>query len=187
MDRAQYVAFLSRAYHHVKHTVPLLMGCGSRLDDEREWLRSAMAHYVQEEIGHQEWILSDIAAAGGDAEAVRRSAPDLDTDVMVAYAYDTVSRRNPAGILGMVFVLEGTSVGLASAAADALQQCLGLPPSAFSYLVSHGDLDTKHMAFFDGLVDRLGESDREAVVATAKTMYHLYGNVLRRISTESSR
>ena len=26
-----YVAFLGEAYHHVKHTVPLLMACGGRL------------------------------------------------------------------------------------------------------------------------------------------------------------
>ncbi len=181
VDRAQYIAFLLRAFHHVKHTVPLMMACGARLEDDREWLRVAMAHYVQEEIGHQEWVLADVAAAGGDADAVRRSTPDLDTDVMVAYAYDTVNRRNPAGILGMVFVLEGTSVGLASVAANALQRCLGLPASAFSYLISHGDLDTGHMAFFNQLVDRLDREDRDAVVRTAKAMYHLYGNVLRGI------
>ena len=26
-----YVAFLTQAYHHVKHTLPLLMACGARL------------------------------------------------------------------------------------------------------------------------------------------------------------
>ena len=25
-----YVAFLTQAYHHVKHTLPLLMACGAR-------------------------------------------------------------------------------------------------------------------------------------------------------------
>jgi hypothetical protein len=28
-----YVAFLSQAYHHVKHTVPLLMATGARLPE----------------------------------------------------------------------------------------------------------------------------------------------------------
>jgi pyrroloquinoline quinone (PQQ) biosynthesis protein C len=181
VDRNQYIAFLCRAYHHVKHTVPLMMACGSRLGHDHEWLRSAMAKYIQEELGHQEWILSDISAAGGDADAVRHSAPDLDTELMVAYAYDTVNRRNPVGILGMVFVLEGTSVGLASSAARALQRCLDLPTSAFSYLISHGDLDTNHMAFFGGLVNRLEREDRDAVIHSARVIYHLYGNVLRGI------
>ena len=34
-----YMAFLVQAYHHVKHTVPLLMACGSRIPMEKEWLR----------------------------------------------------------------------------------------------------------------------------------------------------
>ena len=53
----QYVAFLTEAYHHVKHTVPLLMACGSKLGSDKEWLREAIAHYIEEEIGHQEWLL----------------------------------------------------------------------------------------------------------------------------------
>ena len=31
----EYVGFLTQAYHHVKHTVPLMMACGSRLDDSQ--------------------------------------------------------------------------------------------------------------------------------------------------------
>ena len=185
VTRQHYIQFLSRAFHHVKHTVPLLMACGSRLPDRQEWLRSAVAHYIEEELGHHEWILNDIAAAGGDAAAVRASAPDFDTDVMVAYAYDTVMRRNPIGFFGMVYVLEGTSVSLASNAAHVLQDALELPPSAFSYLSSHGALDVEHIGDFEQLVNRLDTpADREAVLSHAKTFFRLYGNVFRSIEIE---
>ena len=185
VTRQHYIQFLSRAFHHVKHTVPLLMACGARLPDRQEWLRSAVAHYIEEELGHHEWILNDIAAAGGDAAAVRASVPDLDTDVMVAYAYDTVMRRDPIGFFGMVYVLEGTSVSLASNAARALQDALDLPPGAFSYLSSHGALDVEHIGDYEQLVNRLeSPADREAVVAHAKTFFRLYGNVFRSIEIE---
>jgi pyrroloquinoline quinone (PQQ) biosynthesis protein C len=183
VNRPQYIAFLARAFHHVKHTVPLLMACGARLPDSQEWLRSAVAHYIEEEIGHHEWILNDIAAAGGDAEAVRHSRPDFDTDVMVSYAYDTVMRRNPVGLFGMVYVLEGTSVSLASNAAGTLAQALDLPASAFSYLSSHGALDIEHMGDFENLVNKLENPlDRQAVEDGAKVFFRLYGNVFRSIS-----
>jgi pyrroloquinoline quinone (PQQ) biosynthesis protein C len=182
VDRRQYIAFLQRAFHHVKHTVPLLMACGARLPDNQEWLRAAVAHYIEEEIGHHEWILNDIAAAGGDAEAVRHSQPDFDTDVMVAYAYDTVLRRNPVGLFGMVYVLEGTSVKLASSAAGVLPQALELPASAFSYLSSHGTLDIEHIGDFENVVDKLEDPlDRLAVENCAKVFFRLYGNVFRSI------
>lgn len=177
---AQYIAFLGQAYHHVRHTVPLLMACGSRLGPELEWLRTAMAEYIEEEVGHQEWILSDIAACGGDPEAVRHARPHPSTELMVAYAYHQVDRGNPVGFLGMVHVLEGTSTALATHAADTLRGALGLPPEAFSYLNSHGTLDISHVAFFEGLVNRLTDpADQQAVLHVARMMYKLYGDVFR--------
>ena len=46
LPRHTYVAFLTEAYHHVKHTVPLLMACGARLPERHEWLRGAIAEYI---------------------------------------------------------------------------------------------------------------------------------------------
>jgi pyrroloquinoline quinone (PQQ) biosynthesis protein C len=177
---SQYIAFLGQAYHHVKHTVPLLMACGSRLGERHEWLREAIAEYIEEEVGHQEWILSDIRACGGDAEAVRHARPHASTELMVAYAYHQIDRGNPVAFFGMVHVLEGTSTALATHAADTMRSALALPPEAFSYLSSHGSLDLDHVKFFEQLVNRLDdEADRQAVIHMARMMYGLYGNVFR--------
>ena len=95
----EYVDFLTQAYHHVKHTTPMLMAVGARLPEEKEWLRNAVAEYIEEELGHQEWILNDLAACGVDKEAIRRSQPALETELMVAFGYDTINRINPLGFL----------------------------------------------------------------------------------------
>jgi pyrroloquinoline quinone (PQQ) biosynthesis protein C len=180
VSREQYLAFLAQAYHHVRHTVPLLMACGSRLGEAHGWLRAAIGQYIGEETGHEEWILSDIAASGGDPVAVRLSAPAPATELMVAYAYDYIARRNPVGFFGMVHVLEGTSQSLASHAAQAMRGGLGLPPEAFSYLTSHGALDQEHVRFFAGLMDRLDAPvDQAAVVHVANMISRLYGDVFR--------
>ena len=178
--REQYIAFLTQAYHHVKHTVPLLMACGARLPERHEWLRSAIAEYIEEELGHQEWILNDLAACGADPEAVRHGQPALATELMVSYVYDRIARHNPVSFFGMVNVLEGTSIALATRAASAIRGSLGLPPAAFSYLNSHGSLDQEHIRFFEGLMNRLDDADdRAAVVHTARVVYRLYGDMFR--------
>jgi pyrroloquinoline quinone (PQQ) biosynthesis protein C len=179
ITRTRYVGFLRQAYHHVKHTVPLLMACGSRLGEERAALRRAMTQYIAEENGHEEWILDDLRACGDDAEAARRSAPAPATELMVAYVYDYVARVNPAGFLGMVHVLEGTSSALATRAAHSIARALGLPPAAFRYLTSHGSLDQGHVRFFEQTVNGLGPDDREAVVHVARRVYGLYGDMFR--------
>ena len=180
-----YVEFLTQAYHHVKHTVPLLMAVGARLPAEKEWLREAVAEYIEEELGHQEWILNDIAACGFDKEDVRNSQPSSATELMVAYAYDTIQRVNPIGFFGMVHVLEGTSVTTADAAANAIRDALGLPERAFTYLRSHGALDIEHVKFFESLMDKITDAgEQEQIIHSAKMFYRLYANIFRSLPTD---
>lgn len=175
-----YIAFLTEAYHHVRHTVPLLAACRAALPAGQAWLQPALDEYIEEEAGHDEWILDDIRACGEDAEAVRHGAPGHATEVMVAFAYDTIARGNPLGFFGMVHVLEGTSVSLALLAADAIQRPLALPDAAFSYLRSHGTLDQQHTAHFARLMDRIDDAqDQAAIVHGARAFYRLYGDVFR--------
>lgn len=182
ITRETYRAYLEQAYHHVKHTTPLLMACGARLSGEHEWLREAIAEYIEEELGHQEWILNDIEASGGDKEKARRSTPNAATEMMVAYAYDFIARNNPAGFFGMVFVLEGTSTALATNVAETLMQSLALKRNSFSYLLSHGTLDLSHMEFFKGLMNRIDrDADQQAIIHMAKRMFGLFAAMFHAI------
>ena len=181
-----YVKFLAQAYHHVKHTVPLLMNVGAKLPESKEWLREAVAEYIEEELGHQEWILNDIASCGFDKEIVRHSKPNFDTELMVSYAYDAVNRVSPLMFFGMVHVLEGTSIALADNAAEVIKGKLQLPQNAFSYLRSHGALDIEHVKFFENLMDKITDkNEQDIIVESAKRFYVLYANIFRSLdSTE---
>lgn len=178
ISKEEYIAFLEQAYHHVKHTVPLLMAAGARIPEEKEWLRNALAEYIEEELGHQEWILNDLAVCGVDKERVRHDAPAFETELMVAYAYDVINRVNPLGFFGMVHVLEGTSVTTADRAADGIQEALSLPDEAFSYLRSHGALDQDHVQFFESLMNKINEpAEQQLIIRCAKQFYRLYGEI----------
>jgi pyrroloquinoline quinone (PQQ) biosynthesis protein C len=185
-----YVGFLTQAYHHVKHTTPLLMACGGRLPERYEWLRTAIGEYIEEEMGHQEWVLNDIAECGGDKEAVRAgktptTRASVATEVMVAYAYDMINRINPVGFFGMVLVLEGTSTAVATQAGEKLIQSLNLPKKAFSYLLSHGSLDISHVSFYESLVNQItDEHDQATLIHSAKVFYKLYGDIFRTIEAD---
>jgi hypothetical protein len=102
VSKPLYLEFLGQAYHHVKHTVPLLelaaAACGS--SDSR--YQHALLEYVSEERGHEEWILEDVDALGGDAEAVRNGSPRFPCKIMVGHAYYLVDRVSPYGLLGMI-------------------------------------------------------------------------------------
>lgn len=182
ISRETYVAYLAQAYHHVRHTVPFLMTMGSRLPEKKAWLLPYLVEYLKEETGHEQWILNDIKAAGGDADAVRASRPHFATEALVAYNYDYMARRNPVGFLGMVFMLESTSMQIAHAGANAIQKSLDLPKGAFSYLHSHGSLDVGHMEFFKKILLQVADpEDQAAIVEVAQDTFRLFADVLRHI------
>ncbi|HWJ19071.1 MAG TPA: iron-containing redox enzyme family protein [Geobacterales bacterium] len=176
-SRALYLDFLTQAYHHVKHTFPLLSLAAARTKDER--YQDALFQYMKEERGHDKWILDDIQAFGGDAKRVANDKPGLACEIMVGYAYYCIERVSPYAILGMVHVLEGLSTMLAHKVAGAVKNSLKSDGSAgFSYLMSHGSLDVEHVALFKNLLN--GIEDKETVdimVEASKVFYRLYGAI----------
>lgn len=187
ISRETYLLYLAQAYHHVSHTVPLLQLAADGMDEAHARFREALLEYVEEETGHETWILRDIANAGGDAEAARDDGPSPQTAAMVAFAYDYVRRVNPMGLFGMVFVLEGTSIALATAGASAVAESLGLGPECFSYLTSHGSLDQQHMSFFADLMSQVDDpADQAAIIEVAKNVFRLFADMFRAIPHEGS-
>lgn len=191
-DRARYLRYLSQAYHHVRHTCPLLAAAIARCGTQDERYRDALFHYIAEERGHERWILNDIAALGGDADAVRTGEGGDAVRIMVGYAWYAVERVSPYALLGMVHVLEGMSMALAQHAAASIGDALGVDPgnggdNGFSYLISHGALDREHVAFFRELVDGIHEARQQhAIVDTARIMYRLFGDVIRGLDAPAS-
>ncbi len=185
ITKEAYQAYLTEAFHHVSHTIPFLMSMGAKLPSDKLFLQKVIAEYIDEEIGHEEWILNDIEAVGGDRDAIRNSTPALETQVLIAYNYDYINRKNPVGFLGMVFMLESTSIAIANQGADAVKKSLKLPDQAFSYLHSHGDLDISHMQFFEKTLAKVTDpKDQAAIIEVAKNTFRLFANVLRTIPFE---
>jgi pyrroloquinoline quinone (PQQ) biosynthesis protein C len=189
VDRATYLAFLEQAYHHVKHTCRLLaLALACCADGDGRYI-AALLEYLDEEKGHDAWILDDIQSLGGDAQAVAAGEGAVPTRAMVAYVHYAIQHEGPYAMLGMVHVLESLSAQLALRAASALQGSVGAQDGAgFSYLASHGALDRQHVAFFRDLLDDVRNArDRDAVVRTAQAVYRLYGDIFRDIEARATR
>ncbi|PZR35742.1 MAG: biliverdin-producing heme oxygenase [Caulobacter segnis] len=182
ISRETYIAYLTEAYHHVKHTVPLMQTARARMDANHQRFVEALDEYIAEETGHEHWILADIKHCGGDMAAARDAAPGAATQAMTDYAYDYIRKANPMGFFGMVFVLEGTSVKLATHGAKAVAKNLGLGPECFSYLTSHGSLDLEHLNFFEKLMNEVDDpADQAAIIEVAKAIFERFAAMFRSI------
>lgn len=182
IPRRLYLDFLIQAYHHVCHTCPLLALAAVKTENER--YRDALFTYIQEEQGHEQWILEDIRAIGGNAREAAPARPGVACGLMVAYAYYAVEWISPYALLGMVHVLEGMSVRLAEKGAAAFQRSFGLNDGkGVRYLRSHGALDVGHTGFFRSFVNGLDDpAARDVIIHNAVMFYRLYGDMFRELA-----
>lgn len=175
-----YVAFLSEAYHRARHATPLLRACQAALPQRHARLATALHGLIDDQQGQAPRILANLRACCVDSEAVRHGRPPAATEVMVAYAYDTITRGNPLGFFGMLHVLRSAGATLALRVADSLQAHLQLPDSACTHLRSGGAQSLQQARSFAQLLDSLTEpQDQADVVHAAKMFYRLYGDVFR--------
>lgn len=175
-----YLDFLNQAYHHVKCTAPLLALAVSRCSPDDKRYQSALFEYINEERGHEEWILEDIEALGGDPDSVRQSAPRFPCKIMVGHAYYLVDRVSPYGLLGMIHVLEGMAVSLASDAVRAIRKTMpDATESGFKYLTTHSDLDIEHTKLFEKLIDEIDQKYLPLIIESARDFYRLYGGIFQ--------
>ena len=175
-----YLDFLSQAYHHVKFTVPLLASAVSQCGPDDRRYQSALFEYIDEERGHEEWILEDIEALGGEPESIRNSTPRFPCKIMVGHAYYLIDRVSPYGLLGMVHVLEGMAVSLAENAVRAIRETVrGTADAGFKYLTTHGALDVEHTKLFEKLINEMDQKRLPLVIESACDFYRLYGSIFQ--------
>jgi len=184
-----YISYLEQAYHHVKHTCNLLALAASRCGPEDREYQNALFEYINEEKGHDLWILDDIAALGGNREEIASGTPGVPCAAMVGYAYYAIEHISPYCLLGMVHVLEGMSVALAQSAATSIAGSLDrtLDDGGFQYLTSHGALDHDHVAFFEQLVNGISDpGHQKEIIAAAQIMYGLFGAIFEGLDQRST-
>src|SRR6266513_34312 len=65
----EYLDFLHDIYHVVWHFCPIMAAAAGRCGDDFKQVRQALYEDIREEQGHEEWVIEDIKALGGDAAA----------------------------------------------------------------------------------------------------------------------
>jgi len=117
---------------------------------------AAMAHYLyehaDEEKGHDDWALADLAVLGIPAEEVHRRVPSTTVASLVGSQYYWMNHFHPVAYLSYIAISESPP------SIEYLEEKVrssGLPRDAFRTWFFHGQLDHGHVQEFDELVDSL--------------------------------
>ena len=167
--RELYPVYLSTLHMIVRSAAPLLESAAARCralaphDPVAAALAPYFEHHAPEERGHDEWLLEDLEALGGDPHEPWRRIPSTRVATLVGAQYYWLLHHHPVALLGHMAVIEGNppQVGFA----DRLQALTGYPPDAFRAISRHERLDIRHRRELYEAIDALDLSaEHEAVM-----------------------
>ena len=102
----RYQNLLLELYHVVWHFNPTCAAAAARMTDSHRSIRYFLYDHMQEEKGHEEWVLNDLAVVGVSADRAKSHKPSLVLLGLNGYNYWSADRRHPCSVLGMVYALE---------------------------------------------------------------------------------
>jgi pyrroloquinoline quinone (PQQ) biosynthesis protein C len=176
---AEYRAFLRDLYHIVWHFCPIMAVAAARCDDSLRNIRYDLYERIDEEKGHEDWVLEDIAAMGGDVKA-NIAAPSAPVQAMIGYNYYAAERVHPCSVLGMLYVLEVVASVYGGKASDSIARAIGRDPGkgGFRFLSSHATMDADHFAQLNVLLKTIADpAAQAAVISSTQVNFHQFGQL----------
>jgi hypothetical protein len=166
--RDLYPEYLVATHGVIRASVPLMERALERArataaeDPAAAGLAAYLEHHVEEERGHDDWLLEDLAVLGRSREEVLSQVPSASVAALVGAQYYWIEHYHPVAVLGYIGLLEGYPPSIADV--DALMARTGHEREAFRTLIRHSELDPLHAADFDEAVDRLPLTPEQAAV-----------------------
>jgi pyrroloquinoline quinone (PQQ) biosynthesis protein C len=179
MKVERYRAFLLELYHVVWHFNPVSAAAASRMPDTLRDVRYFLYEHMQEESGHEQWVLNDLEAVGTPRAAATAHKPGPFTLGMTGYNYWAAERHHPASVLGMLYALEVVASVYGGAFSSAIRESLLLDGDiGVSFISSHESMDSQHIAELREVVNKVGDpAALDAMVESAEMNFHHFGHM----------
>jgi pyrroloquinoline quinone (PQQ) biosynthesis protein C len=187
MSIERYRALLLELYHVVWYFNPVSAAAAARMgqpsDESLQPIRHFLYQHMQEEMGHETWVLNDLQAVGVPREAALAHEPSAHTLALTGYNHWAAEHRHPCSALGMLYVLEVIASVYGGPFASAIREALLLQGSAgVSFIESHASLDTQHMADLRGVLNQVQDAAAQAaVLQSVRVNFHHFTRIIEAI------
>lgn len=180
MPIERYRKLLLELYHVVWHFNPTCAAAACRITDQHRPVRYFLYDHMNEEKGHEEWVLNDLQVVGVPVEAARAYLPTLVMLGLNGYNYWSADRRHPCSVLGMIYTLEVVASVYGGPMTSAISDSLLLEGDrGISFISSHATMDAEHMAELRLVLNQVADDDaKKAIIESTIFNFHQFGQVL---------
>lgn len=180
LSLGEYRAFLHDLYHVVWHFCPIMAAAAARCSDRHRGVRYELYERIEEEKGHETWVLEDMEAVGGDTAGAKANPPSAPVQAMVGFNYFSAERVHPCSVLGMLYMLEVVSSVYAGRTSESIARAIGRDVDAggFKFLTSHSTMDVDHLAKLNRLIKTIDDPQaQEAIINSTRVNFYQFGRM----------
>lgn len=178
-ETSDYIGWMSHWIPQVREGSKWMREGAASLTGPYAELSALIDLHAGEEQNDFKILFQDYQRAGGtapDIDALRRNPGG---EALNAYLHGLAATQDPIGLLGAIYIIEGTGQRIVPQLLPLLRASLPLPPEAFRFLEYHGHNDEDHLARWlmaVQLVMEVGDPERSAtrIVDTARRTAALY-------------
>lgn len=176
----RYRKLLLELYHVVWHFNPTCAAAACRILDRNKHIRYFLYEHMNEEKGHEEWVLNDLEVVGVDVGTARAYSPTLAMLGLNGYNYWSADRRHPCSVLGMIYTLEVVASVYGGQMTTAISDSLLLEGDrGISFISSHATMDAEHMAELRLVLNQVDDDEAKAAIVESTVFnFHQFGKVL---------
>lgn len=150
----------------------------ARLDDRHAALRELVTAHAADEQYDFRILFDDYRRAGGAVARIEDLRRNPGGDALNAYLHARAERNSSVGLLGAIYIIEGTGLRIVPALLPEIRRQLALPLEAVRFLHYHGENDANHLARWLKCAELAIATDGgvavDDIIATASATSQLY-------------
>ncbi len=148
------------------------------LDDEYQDLAELITHHADDEQFDFNILFEDYQVAGGRVQHIDDLKRNPGGEALNSYMYRKAESPNPVGLLGGIYIIEGTGQRIVPWLLPQIKQQLKLPERCYRFLQYHAENDEEHLQHWllalAISLEKGGEAVRDDILRTARDVAALY-------------
>ncbi|MFD4836121.1 iron-containing redox enzyme family protein [Achromobacter sp. NPDC058515] len=178
-ETADYLNWMENWIPQVREGSKWMREGAASLSAQYAPLAALIDMHAGEEQNDFEILFQDYRNAGGAVDSIDALRRNPGGEALNAYLHGLAATRDPIGLLGAIYIIEGTGQRIVPALLPLLKASLKLPPDAFRFLEYHGHNDEHHLARWLSAVELALDCDEDGraeqrIVDTARRTAALY-------------